>query len=81
MVVTAFMDHGVELARTAVDIPVVGIGGMSLLVGSMMGRALGLVSPSSGKPNAGRAVEAAKRLFVAPMSAGRTFPGSIFPPE
>ena len=44
MVVTSFMDHGCELARSAVDIPVVGLGSTALRVASAAGRALGLVS-------------------------------------
>lgn len=44
MVVTSFMDHGCELARSAVDIPVVGLGSTALLVASATARAFGLIS-------------------------------------
>lgn len=44
MVVTSFMDHGCELAKSAVDIPIVGLGSTALRVGCTVGRALGLIS-------------------------------------
>ena len=44
MVVTSFMDHGCELARSAVNIPVVGLGSTTLLVASTVARAFGLIS-------------------------------------
>lgn len=44
MVVTSFMDHGCELARSVVDIPVVGLGSTTLLVASATARAFGLIS-------------------------------------
>lgn len=42
--VTSFMDHGCELARAAVDIPIIGIGNTALLVASSIARSFGLVS-------------------------------------
>ncbi len=44
MVVTSFMDHGCELAKSVVDIPVVGLGSTAVRVASSAGRALGLIS-------------------------------------
>ncbi len=44
MVVTSFMDVGVDLAQSAVDIPVVGFCSGSLRMASTMGRKLGLIS-------------------------------------
>jgi len=44
MVCTSFMDHGCELARSAVDIPVVGLGSSTLLVASTIASAFGLIS-------------------------------------
>ena len=44
MVVTSFMDHGCELARAAVDIPIVGLGSTTMLVASATARAFGLIS-------------------------------------
>ncbi len=44
VVCTSFMDHGCELARSAVDIPVVGLGSATLLVASTIATAFGLIS-------------------------------------
>ncbi len=44
MVVTSFMDHGCELAKSVVDIPVVGLGSTAVRVASSSARALGLIS-------------------------------------
>ena len=49
MVVTSFMDVGVDLAQSAVDIPVVGFCSGSLRMASTMGRRLGLISIDPGQ--------------------------------
>jgi allantoin racemase len=49
MVVTSFMDVGVDLAQSAVDIPVVGFCSGSLRMASTMGRRLGLISIDRGQ--------------------------------
>ncbi len=47
--VTSFMDHGVSLARTVVDIPVIGLAEPSLFVGMTIAGSMGLISPQEGQ--------------------------------